>query len=352
MQRPNVSRVFLRAASRIHQSLQAARQDQLPALPQSAWQALQAVHGRLKLAIDRSFTAAATQLRGEFGYAALTLTRCLEECRGNGFSRQYGAVVSSVGEIYRELLALEQEFDNLQIDLQARTMSVVTEPIVLEHVDLGRFEILLRWDRPDDELIYDVVALDANSASTDSDITHPHVREQQLCEGDGRLPIRLALLQGRLLDFFVLVRQVLNTYNADSAYVQLDRWHGRGCPDCGLVVHADDSTCCERCDSDICNECSSCCRDCGRSCCSECRAMCPACEQDHCRLCLRKCSRCGSGVCPSCLTSGVCPNCQENQGDDQNDQGQRHEECQSETTSEHVEAPLQPVCLGEAVVPT
>ena len=31
---------------------------------------------------------------------------------------------------------------------------------------------------------------------------------------------------GRLFDFFVIVRQVLNTYNPHSAYISLEDWDG------------------------------------------------------------------------------------------------------------------------------
>ena len=54
-----------------------------------------------------------------------------------------------------------------------------------------------------------------------------------LCEGEGRLPVLRALEQGRLLDFFLLVRNVLSTYNPDGAHLPLSRWRGAPCTDCG-----------------------------------------------------------------------------------------------------------------------
>jgi hypothetical protein len=67
-------------------------------------------------------------------------------------------------------------------------------------------------------------------------VTHPHVCNGQLCEGDGAAPIKAALGSGRLLDFFVLVGQILETYNDASAHVTLDNWEGRSCNDCGTNV--------------------------------------------------------------------------------------------------------------------
>jgi len=59
------------------------------------------------------------------------------------------------------------------------------------------------------------------------------VREEDLCEGEGRGPIQKAIRQGRFYDLFVLINQILQTYNGDSAYVPLSRWEGSSCPDCG-----------------------------------------------------------------------------------------------------------------------
>jgi hypothetical protein len=77
--------------------------------------------------------------------------------------------------------------------------------------------------------------------------THPHVREKLLCEGDGAASIRRALAEGRLLDFFTLVRQVLETYNPGSAYVELSRWNGVTCKDCGYIMPGDGYGTCDLC---------------------------------------------------------------------------------------------------------
>ena len=52
---------------------------------------------------------------------------------------------ASVSEIYADLVALHDEFDEVSFDRQARTISVTTEPIELEGVHLGPFEIRLDW---------------------------------------------------------------------------------------------------------------------------------------------------------------------------------------------------------------
>ena len=70
---------------------------------------------------------------------------------------------------------------------------VTTEPIELEGIALGRFEIRFNWLTVADERPYRVVALDPNPASRSADTTHPHVQYERLCEGDGARAIHQAL---------------------------------------------------------------------------------------------------------------------------------------------------------------
>ncbi len=105
------------------------------------------------------------------------------------------------------------EFDQVTINLRERTLSVTTEPIDLEGLELGPFSILLDWNRLSEHGSYRIVAEYPNPAHSNEEVTHPHVHDERLCEGGGHLAIRQSLQEGRLLDFFILVRQVLRTYN-------------------------------------------------------------------------------------------------------------------------------------------
>ena len=40
---------------------------------------------------------------------------------------------------------------------------------------------------------YEIIAIDANTADTNTEVTHPHVEASRLCEGDAQPTIRLAL---------------------------------------------------------------------------------------------------------------------------------------------------------------
>ena len=118
-----------------------------------------------------------------------------------------------------ELNQMEKEFDSVDFDNSENAISVVTDLITLDDVPLGPFKIQLRLgklgelykDRP-----YRVTAPNPNPAATDEGVSHPHVSGQKLCEGDGSAAITASLEQGRLSDFFTMVRSILNTYNPDS----------------------------------------------------------------------------------------------------------------------------------------
>jgi hypothetical protein len=254
-------------------------------------------------------------------------------------------------EIVEDLAGLEQEFPDVEIDLRSNKLSVTSDDIELEGVYLGPFKIVLNWNSIGDYRPYEVIAIDPRPAGSDSGTTHPHVHDDALCEGEGRLPIQQALLEGRLFDFFLLVRQILNTYNAGSAYVALSQWNGVECRDCGYSTSDDESTDCSRCGSVTCYDCSRDCNECGRALCGDCRTDCPGCGNgDYCDGCLYTCDDCGETMCRDCLVDGLCEDCdrasQENNDDEQSDQEQ-----EKETQSVEAGAAVQPVCVGETVVP-
>jgi len=253
-------------------------------------------------------------------------------------------------EIYEELLSLDSEFNQVDVDLQEKQLSVVTDSIELEGVALGRFEIRLDWNKACLLDAYRIIALDPNPASISSSITHPHVRDERLCEGDGRPAIQAALHQGRLVDFFVLVRQVLETYNSSSPYVRLADWSGVECGDCGCTATEDDSCSCDRCSSELCMDCSRSCGACSRTLCSGCSTSCSGCEADHCAACLAKCFGCGDGYCRDCLTDRQCPNCFESQENEDDESSIESRAPATESSSPG--ASVHSVCLGETSVPS
>lgn len=308
-------RTLLKAAQRIHDRLTCQDDGEIPGLFHDGWRELLQLACRLEYVHQRGWAVARRMLRDDARASVRRLERQLHDWLDQLPRDRNGKPTATVREIHDDLLALQAEFSDFGIDLKEETLSAVTDPIALKDVELGRFEIVLRWGDLSDTSPYEVVALDGNPAGHDSSITHPHVRDDRLCEGQGQSAIRSALRSGRLFDFFVLVRQILETYNSTSAYVPLEQWNGRECRDCGERVSDDESTCCERCDRDLCFGCSATCGQCQRDCCVDCRVSCQNCDSSVCDRCAEGCRSCNERFCPHCLRNGTCEACLETEND-------------------------------------
>jgi len=331
-------KTLLRTAERISSHLQRSRAVPIAFdLPDVDWVQCQALMRQIDLCTNRNWHHATALLNDR-------LERALEHCsdRLQEISRQVS--VSSrllppqtTREIFGDLVALSDEFEGVTIDGSNQTLSVTTEPIVLEEIDLGPFEIRLHWDRIGERRPYEVVALEPNPAGESSETTHPHVKGEQLCEGDGRVPIDRALRAGRLLDFCQIVSRILDTYNSGSAYVSLSHWNGSPCADCGDVVSDGDQYTCDRCGDLLCRECLSSCVKCDAICCHSCTNYCRSCEQSICSRCQHDCGQCHRPICISCQSeTGLCQECQEDNDVEPFDEDEDH------ASSVEAETPVAP----------
>jgi len=254
-----------------------------------------------------------------------------EICRCEETLRQTQEPGPTLRMLYDELQQIEKEFGSLRYDHDERFLAVTTEPIVLEDVYLGAFEIRLLLERQAGTCVdaaLRAVAQDPRPAGADRLVTHPHVKDELVCLGDAALPLQRALASGRICDAFLLVRSVLETYNPDSAYVRLDRWHGRGCNECDRIINDDDSYMCESCQEDHCDECTLACPRCNDGVCCTCAQRCTACNEDHCPRCVTPCTQCGQRYCDSCLENGVCEGCQSEEEAD-HEENQREQPAQA-----------------------
>ena len=244
--------------------------------------------------------------------------------------------------IYADISQIEQEFGELKYNLKEKTISVITDPIELEGIPLGSFEIRLFINlisRLYSDLPYSIIALEPNAAATDENITHPHVSNETLCEGDGYNAIRRAIEQGRFYDFFTLVINILNTYNPSSPYVSLGDWSGVYCYECNDVVSGDDRYSCEDCQNDFCCDCSTYCKVCETTICLTCSIECTSCKDPVCKFCAIMCSDCEKIFCPDCLNDdNLCNQCQEKREEQEYDE-------EPETSSA-----IQPDSLGQTAV--
>jgi hypothetical protein len=303
-------RLLLRAAVRMHERYAAlGKTPMLPELPGYLLAELQQLCCRQQMADRMRLSAAAREVREDYALALDRLARHCQELAA--LSRRCSApeTVPSLRTLYEELCGLFTEFEDVEIDLRARTLAIRTGRIVLDDVDLGEFEIRLDWNSLGSHQAYEVIAIDPHPAAKSSDTTHPHVQSGSLCEGDGHAAIKAALNQGRLGDFFLIVRSILDTYNPSSAYTALDEWDGLFCQECDVTVPGEDTFACERCGWRLCCECVRSCSRCGGSFCAECEQTCSVCDLAFCRVCIKTCDVCQARTCFSCLQEGRCPAC-------------------------------------------
>jgi hypothetical protein len=333
---PGFHRMLWRAAGHIEQALQT----QIEAT--KSWRvnwtlvaAIPKLAERFQLVKDRGWDKAT-------GYIRLAMQSQLLHCKTqindalHQLETRY-VTQSSLSQslIYAELLALSHEFEEVAIDLKRKTVVVVTESIVIYDVPLGRFQISLDWKKCAqlNAVVYSVTALEPNRPISNSRVTHPHVLNHMLCEGDASVPLKQALYSGRLSDFFQIIQCVLRTYNSDSPYVSLGEWKGVDCHACGAHVSKDASDC-GHCAASVCKSCSSWCAQCQISRCDACTEACAQCGDRCCPECLRLCLECRVRVCPNCLTSNeYCENC---------DDATPSDEPQANTTATTCCAPAEP----------
>ncbi len=255
-------------------------------------------------------------------------------------------------EILHDLIALEGEFEGLELDKKSMYLAVITPPIELEGILLGSFKVRLNLKSLSAESVggYEVIALEPFPAKTNSEVTHPHVRARSLCEGHAHAAINAALRQGRLLDFFQLVLGVLSEYNPSSPYVSLDDWYCVRCRDCDDSFDPADGYVCEYCDAATCDCCHHMCHCCDEVNCHSCSSQCAACEEWACATCVENCVSCFRTVCKSCLENERCPACDR----EIMEQEEAEEEVESQPLEEsplETSTPLHPLRMGEIAVP-
>lgn len=272
-------------------------------------------------------------------------------------NRAIGVLKSAVGgkevtpptplEAIQEIWAICEEWDD--VTFRDGKLSVLIENIHLEdgreEVALGSFWIEVDLRNPLNTL--DIVSVDRIEST--GGLYHPHVDGNNgLCSGDGGIPMKNAILQGRLEDYFRIVESILRTYNGGSPYEKLNEWYApdhedetycvncdewrsnestSSCNGCGYLTceHCGDGGgSCLKCDEWYCDECISSCLNCGEglceqcanhcdqckgSLCDECISQCKSCDEPFCEECIRSCTKCGNSVCNSCMVE--CSTCKD-----------------------------------------
>ena len=299
---------------------------------------------RLAICAERGYDHAARKCLVGVESALRDLAYQLQEVQRTPWADSL--LVPSMRDLVQDLGQLEDEFGGVKYKPQDKTVSVTTDPITLEDVALGPFEIILHLQTLADAhrgAIYDVVALNPNPAGANDAVTHPHVSDGRMCPGDGGAAIQAALRSGRICDFFVMARSVLTHYNPGSPFVRLEDWYGVSCYDCGYVMDPDDSRWCCSCENDFCGECASCCICCDETTCNACLEECAACAEQACKVCMSECPDCGRRLCRLCLDDDQCPCHEEEKEND------IHEDQEEENQTAGTAVPTGAVVLAHGV---
>lgn len=297
------------------------------------------VHRLISLGNSRQYNGAARILKQRMLVALNDLQREVDEAIYVASASMEARGGVSIADITADLLAIETEFPACDFDFNKQLIKVTTESVELEGTQFGAFQIELQLRYLGQHCPYRVIAVDPNPASNCDSTTHPHVQSETLCEGEGQGPIKLALEEGRLLDFFTIVNQVLHTYNAHSAYTTLGDWSGAECRDCGSTVDEDEISTCTRCDGKICGECVCSCERCDEVYCDDCTTKCEGCHETFCGSCIGSCDRCNEPYCEDCLTEDKCDDCTNEE-----------DKATSEEPVESAEPAVHTICVGEAAV--
>ena len=276
---------------------------------------------KLNICGTRAWNAAATRIAKNIDVTLCDLphlTQKIEQAIGTTKTQ-----IPSLRDVYEELIQAGEEFGGFRYIAEDRSLAVTTDPIELEGVYLGEFEIQLHIPSLTEmqyNTLYSVVALDPHPAGSNQCVTHPHVSDEKLCAGDAAAAIQQALANGRICDLFQLVHAVLTNYNPESPFVSLDEWEGIPCYDCGCSMHSDDRWFCNACESDFCEDCISLCRQCDDAFCLNCLKECPACGDATCATCMTECPNCGNQLCPTCLEDNQCPCIEEMEVEDESEE--------------------------------
>ena len=123
-------RPAIRAALDIHGNL-AGTHVTIDELPQAAWEELRRNVSQLQRAIARGWRVAGQSLLNDLDYGLQRMARELDSYRQELPPPYKSPVSFTPSEILADLGALEDEFDDVSLDLQARTISVRTGPIEL-----------------------------------------------------------------------------------------------------------------------------------------------------------------------------------------------------------------------------
>ena len=164
-----INKAALRAAVLIHEQLAGGPRYEWPVyFPEYAWNNIQRCRRQIDLARQRGWHGAAKQLIADLAGTLDDCRRQLENACHTLQSNPHKRNAASTSDLYRDILALDDEFEGVKIDLGKHELAVTTDRIVLEDIYFGPFEIRLDWRQLGLATPYRVVAMDPHPAAKDS----------------------------------------------------------------------------------------------------------------------------------------------------------------------------------------
>ena len=176
-----LNKQFVRLAVAIHAQLLSRRgREPLIELPIESWQRCSDLVRQIRRAQLRGWHLAANELLRDLRYTIPSIEHELTALLQKLPRPMETDRIATTGDIYQDLVALKEEFEGLDYDLRTCWLSVTTEPIVLDGIYLGPFEIQLQWDQlaRSEAPTYRVIAKDPHPAESRENVTHPHVMDR------------------------------------------------------------------------------------------------------------------------------------------------------------------------------
>jgi hypothetical protein len=160
-----------------------------------------------------------------------------------------------------------------------------TDNIEFEGLGLGPFEIVIPLKRP---FKMEAEPLDPNYS--EEGYPHPHIEGGgHVCLGQGTRNYIVALCSLDVEAIKDVVNSIIETYNPDDAYEQIEDWEGRSyCVNCGEYTNDR----CENCDILMCEYCAIYCGECNKYMCGDCGTYDDWNERCICHCVAVECTKC------------------------------------------------------------
>ena len=223
--------------------------------------------------------------------------------KGNYLERIW---MPSRNDVIDAVFELKQLHKDLSLDLENHLLQYTSGPYEIEGINFGEFKISLNIlqicnDRSDSKTEVETTPISPVYECFE-EYWHPHIDTDGLiCLGDnGGDAIDRAMEELRLADVAEMVDCILNTYNCESPYKDIEYWKYSyfNCRDCDVETRTDDAIDCIDCGRSFCPECV--CKNCAQLCYTCGEAVCDKCLGEYCKCSMENCDKGCCSVCPNC----------------------------------------------------